>query len=156
MAYQVLICDLFHSIGLDVASLIYSADLRKDQCDHNVGEVISGPYLWIIFDLAFVLHCYAGKISGWSHLWQSTASIFILLDSPDTATIDFIDVYFITFFFLIILIHVLISTHRKLYRWTCSSIDRSFISTTMLVGFLNRAFLFSTPHVYPSSVFFSL
>lgn len=29
----------------------------------------------------------------WFRPWQSTASIFILLDSPDPATIHFIDFY---------------------------------------------------------------
>ncbi len=90
MVPQVLSCDSLHTINLDAVSLVYSVDPHEDPCDHNLEEIISGPYMWIIFDHASLLHY------GWSRLWQSTTSIFIPLDSPVTATIDITDFYFLT------------------------------------------------------------
>lgn len=114
-------------------SLIYSVDLHEDPCDHNLEEVISGPYLWIIFDHASLLHY------GWSRLWQPPASIFIPLDSPVTAIIDITDFYFLTCCFSHHT-HACSHFHSSQTVQMYMFLDRPIISTTLLVGILNLAF----------------
>lgn len=95
------------------------------------------------------------KDYGWSRLWQSTASIFILLDSPDPATVDSIDFYFSPCFLRIILIHaLLLNYYHKLYRWTDSSIihiDNDYAGSLPKPGIVS-----STLRFHQSSVFFSV
>lgn len=150
MVRQVLSYDSLHTLGLDAVSLIHSVDLHEDPCHRNLEEIISGPYLEIILDHASLRHY------GWSRLWQSTASIFIPLDSPVTATIYITDFYFLTCCF---------SHHPH----ACSHFHSS--QTVQLDTFLDRpsyhlhdhvgrlsepGILFSKLHVYPSSVSFPL